>query len=87
MIPGAGPAGGCIMQQFSNLSPSCLVLLQAEAVFVSKHDAIPFRCPCPPFIAPLAEQTPAVSSQGQRSQRRRMRGVLLQTPTSSLKLL
>ncbi|GFU66686.1 hypothetical protein TNCV_3111701 [Trichonephila clavipes] len=25
-------------------------MLQAEAIFVSKHDVIPFRCPCSPFI-------------------------------------
>ncbi|GFU77274.1 hypothetical protein TNCV_4853751 [Trichonephila clavipes] len=43
-------------------SNSTIVMLQAEAQFVSKH-IVPFRCPLPPFIAQLAAQAPAVSSQ------------------------
>ncbi|GFT10380.1 HTH_Tnp_Tc3_2 domain-containing protein [Trichonephila clavipes] len=38
------------------------VMLQAEAVFVSKQNAVPFRCPCPPFISPLAVQTQAMET-------------------------
>ncbi|GFU27381.1 hypothetical protein TNCV_3906221 [Trichonephila clavipes] len=37
------------------------VMLQAKAGFVSKHNNVPFRCPCPLFIVPLAAQTPVVS--------------------------
>ncbi|GFT87745.1 hypothetical protein TNCV_4000951 [Trichonephila clavipes] len=50
-----------IVSPHSNLN---IVILQAEAGFVSKHNVVPFRCPCPPFIAPLAALTPVVSSQG-----------------------
>ncbi|GFS54874.1 transposable element Tcb2 transposase [Trichonephila clavipes] len=35
-----------------------IVMLQAKGGFVSKHNVIPFRCVCLPFIAPLAVQTP-----------------------------
>ncbi|GFV21576.1 hypothetical protein TNCV_5121631 [Trichonephila clavipes] len=42
-------------------------MLQAETEFVSKRIVIPFRCPCPPFIAPLAAQTPVFSVKGKRS--------------------
>ncbi|GFX95024.1 hypothetical protein TNCV_3046561 [Trichonephila clavipes] len=37
---------------------------QTAAGFFSKHNGIPFRCPCSQFIGPLAAQTPEVSSQG-----------------------
>ncbi|GFV36049.1 transposon Tf2-6 polyprotein [Trichonephila clavipes] len=67
MIPGAGPVWRCKTQQLSNLSPRCLQtvsVLQAEAEFVIKHNVVPFRCQCPPFIASLTAQTNVVSSQG-----------------------
>ncbi|GFY30622.1 hypothetical protein TNCV_3117841 [Trichonephila clavipes] len=35
-----------------NSNPT-IVMLQAEAGFVSKHNVVPFRCPFPSFIAPL----------------------------------
>ncbi|GFU64706.1 hypothetical protein TNCV_876291 [Trichonephila clavipes] len=53
MIPGAGPVWRFITQQFNNLSPRVspksnptIVMLQAEAEFISKHNAVPFSCPC-----------------------------------------
>ncbi|GFY00908.1 hypothetical protein TNCV_4529271 [Trichonephila clavipes] len=38
--------------------------LQAEARFVSKHNVVPFRCPCLPFIAPFLAEAPVIFSQG-----------------------
>ncbi|GFW21454.1 hypothetical protein TNCV_1532771 [Trichonephila clavipes] len=46
-----------------NSNPT-IVMFLAEARFVSKHNVVPFRCPCPPFITSLAKQTLVVSSQG-----------------------
>ncbi|GFU87199.1 hypothetical protein TNCV_1059111 [Trichonephila clavipes] len=46
-----------------NSNPT-IVMLQAESGFIGKLNVVPFRCPCPPFIVPLAVQTPVVSSQG-----------------------
>ncbi|GFY15644.1 hypothetical protein TNCV_1282921 [Trichonephila clavipes] len=37
--------------------------IKVEAVFVSKHNNVPFHCSCPPFIAQLTAQTPVVPSQ------------------------
>ncbi|GFX12763.1 hypothetical protein TNCV_3437371 [Trichonephila clavipes] len=37
-------------------SHSTIVMLQAEAGSISKHNVIPFRCPCPPFIAPFGRK-------------------------------
>ncbi|GFS93999.1 hypothetical protein TNCV_4480491 [Trichonephila clavipes] len=55
------------VQQFlTRVSPNSnptIVMLQADAGFVSKHNVVPFRCLYPPFIAPLAAQTSVVSSQ------------------------
>ncbi|GFY14192.1 hypothetical protein TNCV_3613811 [Trichonephila clavipes] len=45
-------------------SNTTIVVIQAVAGFVSKHNVIPFRSPCPLFIAPLMAQTPVVFSQG-----------------------
>ncbi|GFT37858.1 transposable element Tcb2 transposase [Trichonephila clavipes] len=56
-----------VQQSFTTVSPNStpiIVMLQAEAGFVSKHIVVPFLCPCPPFIAPLAGQRPVFSSQG-----------------------
>ncbi|GFV59252.1 hypothetical protein TNCV_2339931 [Trichonephila clavipes] len=47
----------------SNSNP-IIVMLQAGAVLVSKHNVVPFRCPCMLFIPPLARQTPVSTSQG-----------------------
>ncbi|GFX15540.1 endonuclease-reverse transcriptase [Trichonephila clavipes] len=47
-----------VQQPLTTMSPSSnltAVMLEAETGFVSKH-VIPSRCPCPPFIAPLAAQ-------------------------------
>ncbi|GFT25801.1 uncharacterized protein TNCV_1517741 [Trichonephila clavipes] len=56
-----------VQQPLTTVSPNSnpiIVMLQSEAGFVSKHDVIPFRYPCPPFIASVATQTPVVFSQG-----------------------
>ncbi|GFW13548.1 hypothetical protein TNCV_1210141 [Trichonephila clavipes] len=56
-----------VQQSVTKVSPNSnptIVMLQAEAGFISKCNATPFCCPCLPFIAPLAAQTPVVSSQG-----------------------
>ncbi|GFS81054.1 hypothetical protein TNCV_1223421 [Trichonephila clavipes] len=45
-----------------NSNPTTMTL-QAEVVLVNKHNVLSFSCPCPPFIALLAVQTPVVSSQ------------------------
>ncbi|GFX78028.1 hypothetical protein TNCV_971821 [Trichonephila clavipes] len=37
---------------FPNSNPT-VMLLQSEAVFVCKHDVVPFRCPRCPLITPL----------------------------------
>ncbi|GFX19689.1 hypothetical protein TNCV_2075971 [Trichonephila clavipes] len=50
-----------VKQPFISVSPNSnptIVMLQAEAGFISRYDVVPFRCPCPPFIASLAVQTP-----------------------------
>ncbi|GFT74920.1 hypothetical protein TNCV_2445421 [Trichonephila clavipes] len=47
----------------SNSDPD-IVMFQTEAGFVSKHNAVPFRCPSPPFIALFAKKMPEVSNQG-----------------------
>ncbi|GFV12730.1 hypothetical protein TNCV_1367001 [Trichonephila clavipes] len=52
-----------LTMMFPNSNPT-IVMLQAEIGFFRKHNVVQFRCACPPFIAPLAAQTPAVSSQG-----------------------
>ncbi|GFS92873.1 hypothetical protein TNCV_1162511 [Trichonephila clavipes] len=44
-----------------NSNPT-IVMLLAEAGFVSKHNVVPFHYQCPSFIAPLTAQTPVVSS-------------------------
>ncbi|GFX80137.1 hypothetical protein TNCV_2107831 [Trichonephila clavipes] len=49
-----------------NSNPT-IVGLQSEAGFVSNYSAIPFCCPCPPFISPLVVQTPVVPIKGKRS--------------------
>ncbi|GFV63679.1 hypothetical protein TNCV_1962251 [Trichonephila clavipes] len=67
MILGAGPSvamHNATVQQplttvFSNSNPT-IVMSQAEAGFVNRHNVVPFRCPCPPFTAP----TSVVFSQG-----------------------
>ncbi|GFX70185.1 hypothetical protein TNCV_4616231 [Trichonephila clavipes] len=57
-----------VQQPLTTVSPNSnptIVILQAEAGFVSsKHNVVPFSCPCPPFIASLAGKTLVVSSQG-----------------------
>ncbi|GFY12298.1 hypothetical protein TNCV_284011 [Trichonephila clavipes] len=50
----------------SNLT---ILMLQAEVGYVSKHNVLPLRCPCPPFITPLAAQTSVISSKVQTKQR------------------
>ncbi|GFV09305.1 hypothetical protein TNCV_565521 [Trichonephila clavipes] len=37
-------------------------MLHVEGGFVSKNNVVPFRCPCPSLIAPLATQMPVVTS-------------------------
>ncbi|GFW72393.1 hypothetical protein TNCV_704301 [Trichonephila clavipes] len=46
----------------SNSNPT-IVMSQAEVEFVSKHNIVSFRGPCPSFITPLAMQRPVVSNQ------------------------
>ncbi|GFY25242.1 hypothetical protein TNCV_2483631 [Trichonephila clavipes] len=48
-----------------NWNPT-IVMFRAEVGFVSKHNVVSFHCPCRPFIAPLAAQSPVVSGQGCR---------------------
>ncbi|GFY29946.1 hypothetical protein TNCV_4072591 [Trichonephila clavipes] len=55
-----------VEQSLTTVSPNG-VCLQAEAECVIKHNVVPFRCPCPPFIAPLTAQTNVVSVKGKRS--------------------
>ncbi|GFX53402.1 hypothetical protein TNCV_2946411 [Trichonephila clavipes] len=44
-------------------SNSTIVVLQVEERFVSKHNVVPIRCPCPPFVTPsLVTQTALISS-------------------------
>ncbi|GFT54229.1 hypothetical protein TNCV_2467391 [Trichonephila clavipes] len=64
--PGTGPVSLCITQQFRtsyhgypNLNLT-IVILQAKVGFVSKHNVVPFRFLCLPFIAPMAAQMPVV---------------------------
>ncbi|GFV41122.1 hypothetical protein TNCV_2667131 [Trichonephila clavipes] len=70
MIPSAEAVWRSVTQQFSSVSPRCLktslniVMLKAEVGLVSKYNVVLFRCPCPPFIAPLVVQKPSVFSQG-----------------------
>ncbi|GFX35044.1 hypothetical protein TNCV_2329841 [Trichonephila clavipes] len=52
---------------YLNSNPT-IMMLQAEVGFVSKHNVVSLHCPCPPFIPPLAEKTPVVSSQGYTKQ-------------------
>ncbi|GFT44113.1 hypothetical protein TNCV_2111371 [Trichonephila clavipes] len=55
-----------VQKPFTAVSPNSkptIVVLQAEAVFVSKYSVVPIHCPRPPCIAPLVAQTPVVSSQ------------------------
>ncbi|GFU97162.1 hypothetical protein TNCV_3180041 [Trichonephila clavipes] len=57
-----------VQQPLITVSPNSnptIVMLQAEAGSISKHNVVPFRCLFPSFIAPLVEQMPVVSSQGQ----------------------
>ncbi|GFU94554.1 vacuolar protein sorting-associated protein 13B [Trichonephila clavipes] len=57
-----------VQQSLTAVSPNSnltIVMFQAEAEFVSKYNVISFRCPCPPFIAPLEAKTPVVSNQRQ----------------------
>ncbi|GFY07371.1 hypothetical protein TNCV_5085561 [Trichonephila clavipes] len=54
-----------VQQPLTTMSPnsnSTIVMLQPEAGFVSKQNVVPFRGPCPPFIA-LVVSAPVVSSQ------------------------
>ncbi|GFS62745.1 uncharacterized protein TNCV_3201871 [Trichonephila clavipes] len=53
-----------LLTTVSRNSNPIIVMLQAEARFVSKHNVVPFRCPCPQFITPLVAQTPVISNQG-----------------------
>ncbi|GFW28306.1 hypothetical protein TNCV_4639731 [Trichonephila clavipes] len=57
-----------VQQPLTTVSPnsiSIIVMLHAEERFVSKHNVVPFRCPCLPFIAPLGAKMSVVSSQGE----------------------
>ncbi|GFV04487.1 hypothetical protein TNCV_1314491 [Trichonephila clavipes] len=51
---------------FPNVNPT-IVILQAQAGFVSKYIAVLFRSPCPPFISPLAAQRPWFPVRGKQS--------------------
>ncbi|GFX30576.1 transposable element Tc3 transposase [Trichonephila clavipes] len=54
-----------VQQYLTTVSPNSnpiIVMLQAEAGFVSKHNVVPFRSPYQPFIVPLSAQTLVVSS-------------------------
>ncbi|GFS59291.1 transposable element Tcb2 transposase [Trichonephila clavipes] len=58
-----------VQQPLITVSPNSnptIVMLQAEAGSISKHNVVPFRCLFPSFIAPLVEQMPVVSSQGSK---------------------
>ncbi|GFX21237.1 hypothetical protein TNCV_2251851 [Trichonephila clavipes] len=62
-----GKMHNATVQQPPTVSPNSkltIVMLRVEVGFVSKHDVVPSRCSCPPFIAPLTVQTPMVPSQG-----------------------
>ncbi|GFW29464.1 hypothetical protein TNCV_744061 [Trichonephila clavipes] len=50
-----------------NSNPT-IVMLQAEAGFISKHNAIPSRCPCVPLIELLAAQMHVVSRKKVKKQ-------------------
>ncbi|GFX96903.1 hypothetical protein TNCV_1996351 [Trichonephila clavipes] len=55
-----------IQQPLGTVSPNwnpTIMMLQAEARFVIKHNVVPFRCPWPPFITSLAAQNSMVFSQ------------------------
>ncbi|GFX22731.1 hypothetical protein TNCV_2994641 [Trichonephila clavipes] len=57
-----------VQQPLTMVSPNSnptIVMLQAEARFVSKHSVVPFHCPYTPFIVPFTAQTPMVSRQRQ----------------------
>ncbi|GFY06578.1 hypothetical protein TNCV_3524341 [Trichonephila clavipes] len=46
-----------VQQPLATVSPNSnptILMLQAKEGFVSKNKVVPFRCPCPSFIAPLA---------------------------------
>ncbi|GFV96498.1 hypothetical protein TNCV_1999501 [Trichonephila clavipes] len=49
--------------QVSLNSTPTIVMLQAQAEILSKHNVVAFRCLCSPFIATLAVQTLIISSQ------------------------
>ncbi|GFU47598.1 hypothetical protein TNCV_2443201 [Trichonephila clavipes] len=54
-------------QPLTTVSPNSnptIVMLLAEMGIVSKHNAVPFRCPCPVLIVPLDAQTLVISCQG-----------------------
>ncbi|GFV93413.1 hypothetical protein TNCV_1987291 [Trichonephila clavipes] len=76
-IPPPNPDTGCrtsmtmhnatVQQPLTTVSANSnptIVMLQAKVLFASKHNAVPFCCPYPPLIAPLAAQMPMISSQG-----------------------
>ncbi|GFY07241.1 hypothetical protein TNCV_1585961 [Trichonephila clavipes] len=49
-----------VQQPLTPLSPNSnptIVMLQTAAGFVSKHNGVPFRCPCLPFVTLLAVQS------------------------------
>ncbi|GFS72587.1 hypothetical protein TNCV_4135891 [Trichonephila clavipes] len=48
-----------------NSNPTIL-MFQAEAGFVSKHNVAPFHCPCSPFIIPMTAQTLWFPVRGKR---------------------
>ncbi|GFV90071.1 hypothetical protein TNCV_4377871 [Trichonephila clavipes] len=56
-----------VQQPLTTVSPNTnltIVILQAEGGFISKHNAVPICCPCPPLIATLVAQKSVVSSHG-----------------------
>ncbi|GFV61801.1 hypothetical protein TNCV_2517331 [Trichonephila clavipes] len=62
-ILGAEPVSGegkCNSSEpFSTVTPNSnptIVMLQAKAGFVSKHNIGPFRCPCLSFITPVTRK-------------------------------
>ncbi|GFW76847.1 hypothetical protein TNCV_59451 [Trichonephila clavipes] len=60
---------GTVQQPFTKVSPNSnltIVVLQVEAIFVRKHNVVPFICLCPPLIVPLTAQTHVVSSHGKQ---------------------
>ncbi|GFT26078.1 hypothetical protein TNCV_2332611 [Trichonephila clavipes] len=56
-----------IQQPLTTVSPNSnltIATLKTKAGSDSKHNSVLFLCPSPPFVAPLAAQTPVISSQG-----------------------